>query len=372
MSKDNYSDHLYALIVAGGGGTRLWPKSRNIRPKQFLPLFGKQTLIQITARRFSSFVPWPKIFVVTTTPAYKKEIQKEVPMIPSENIIVEPFRRNTAPAHGLGAMVIFKKDPQAVILNESADHLIDPEKNYIKTMKAAAQAAFAGDWLVAVGIKPSYPNIGYGYIKRGDKNSVIKGKTIYKLDRFTEKPELKVAKKYLSTGLYYWNANQYVWRADSILKALGKHVPKIAASLQKIGDSYRSAGFDVTLKKEYEKMPDISIDYAVSERAKNFLLLVADYHWTDIGDWKEVWENLPKDENNNVIIDGEEPGGRVINIDTSDALIQTDGRLIAVVDVDNVAIIDTKEILLVCAKSRAQNVKKIVEQLKEEKETEYL
>lgn len=379
MSKGNYKDHLYALIVAGGGGTRLWPRSRNATPKQFLKLFNNQTLTQITAKRFSKIIPWKKIFVVTTTEAYKKEALKEVPKFIPENIIVEPMRRNTAPAHGLGAVFIYKKDPDAVILNESADHLVNPLNNYFATLRAAAEAAFSGDWLIAIGIKPTYPNVGYGYIKRGRKFNVFEEKTIYKLDRFTEKPGLKIAEEYIASGKYSWNANEFVWRADSYIKALSKFEPNVGKSLVNISKAIGTSEIKAVINREYIKMPEttkegkpLSIDFAVAEKAKNFLTVEADYQWTDIGDWNEVWENLPKDKTGNVIIDGDEPGGEVISLDTSNTIVHSDGRLIVIIDVDDVAVIDTKNAVLVCSKSKAQKVKKIVQQLKKEKRVEFL
>lgn len=375
----DFKGHLYALIVAGGGGTRLWPRSRNASPKQFLKLFHKQTLTQITAHRFNKILPWEKIFVVTVSEDYKKEILAEVPQITPKNVIVEPLRKNTAPAHGLGAAYIIKKDTEAVILNESADHLVKPEEAYFKVLFSAAEAASSGNWLITIGIKPTYPNIGYGHIKKGKEWGVFGGKKIYKVDKFVEKPPLPLAKKYTSSGNYFWNANEYVWRADTFLKALRLNEPKVGEAIDRISEAIGTADEDAAIKREYEKMPDatsegkpLSIDYAVSEKADNMLLITTDYDWTDIGDWNEVWQNLPKDINGNVFIDGDEPGGRIINIDTSNAIVQTDGRLIAIIDVDDVAVVDTKDILLVCARSRAQNVKKIVEQLKAEKVKELL
>lgn len=379
MSKGNYKDHLYALVVAGGGGTRLWPKSRNATPKQFLSLFYKKTLIQITSDRLNKFIPWSNIFVVTVSEAYKKEVTKEVPQIPSDNIVVEPARKNTAPAHGIGALYIYKKDHDAVIVNAAADHLVTPIAKYIKASKAAAAVAFRGNFLVALGIKPTYPNVGYGHIKKGEKFAISEGKTLYKVDKFVEKPPLPLAMKYTKSGNYYWNANQYVWRADTYLNALKKYEPLLGMVMDSISGSLGTYDEKKVIEIQYSKIPDtttdgkdLSIDYAVSERADNFLVLPVDYNWTDIGDWNEVWENLDKDESGNVIIDGDEPGGRVISLDTSNTIIHSDGRLIVVIDVDDVAVIDTKNAVLVCAKSKAQNVKKIVERLKEEKMLELL
>lgn len=371
-SKDDFKDHVYALILAGGGGTRMWPKSRNATPKQFLKLFNKQTLMQITAERLSKFIPWERIYVVTVSNAYKREILKEVPKIKANNIIVEPFRRDSGPAHALGALYIYKKDPNAVIINSAADHLISPLGEYKDTVMVCSEVAYDDKVLVAVGIHPFYPHTGMGHIKRGARYTVVQDRVIYKLDKFVEKPDLSLAKRYTHSGKYYWNAAQYVWRADAILKAVKKHAPKIHDGLEKIEKHIGTSKEKKVIIREYKKMPKISIDYAVSERANNFMLVPAHYSWTDVGDWNEVWKHLPKDKDGNVIIDSKEPGGEIINIDTSDALIQTDGRLIAVVDVDDIVIIDTKEVLLVCKKNQAQNVKKIVNKLKDEKRVELL
>lgn len=370
--KEEYKLHLYAIVLAGGGGTRLWPKSREKSPKQFLPLFGKETLTQITLKRLNKILPWEKIYVVTVSEEYKKEIIKEVPKILAKNVLVEPARRETGPAHGLGALYIHEKDPNAVIITEAADRLVRPVDDYLKTLSEAAKVAYEKKIMIAMGVKTRYPNVGLGYIKKGAKWGAFGGVTFYKLEKFVEKPPLELARKYTSSGEYYWNAGQFVWRADTILDSLAKHSPSIYAKLEEIRPALGTAKEDEVLKRVYESMPKLAIDYAVAEKDKNFLVVHGKFHWTDIGDWKEVWENLPKDENANVIIGEETPGGRLINIDTSETLVHLDGRLVALVDVDDIAVVDTKEILLICKKSRAQSVKKIVEQLKEEKKIEYL
>lgn len=372
-SSDKYKDHLYALILAGGGGTRLWPKSRNKTPKQFLKLFGKETLMQITAKRLNEMIPWERMYCVTVSNAYKKEILKEVPKFIPGNIIVEPARRDTAPAHGIGAAYIYKKDPDAVIITESADRLVKPLNRYLKILSTAAMISYESKKPVAMGVEARYPNTGYGHIKRGKKwGSYRKDVDFYILDKFVEKPPIEIAKKYTSSGNYYWNAGQYVWRADSLLEEFATHAHKIHKALVAIMDSIGTKNEEKVVEKEYKSMPKIGIDYAISEKSKDFLVVEGDFFWTDIGDWREVWANSKKDQNSNVIVDGGEKGGEVINIDTSDALIHTDGRLIAVVDVDNLIVVDTKDALLVTSKSKAQSVKKIVNKLKEEKRNELL
>ena len=372
MTEDTYRDHLYALILAGGGGTRLWPRSRNKTPKQFLKLFGGKTLIQITAKRLRKILPWKNIFVVTVSNEYKKEVLKQVPRVLPENIIVEPARRDTGPAQGLGALHIFKQDSDAVIITESADRLVNPVSSYLRTLLAAAKVAHETGNLVAMGVKPQYPNTGLGYIKRGEKLEYGKKIRFFKLEKFVEKPPIALAKKYTSSGKYYWNAGQYVWKAEALLAELKKHSKSLSNNLQKISDAVGTSSENAVISSVYKKLEVVPIDVAVSEKSKNMCVVEGLFNWTDIGDWNEVWKNLPHDGMGNVIIDGDEPGGELINVDTSDALIHKDGRLIAVLDVDNIIVVDTKDALLIASKSRAQNVKKIVNILKEKKKTELL
>ncbi len=379
VSQNKYKDHLFALVLAGGGGTRLWPKSREKTPKQFLKLFYNKTLTQITIERFKKILPLSKIFIVTVSEEYKKEILKEIPDFPPKNIIVEPLRRETGPAHGIGATFIKKQDPDAVIVTESADRLVDPISMYLKTLTTAAKVAYSDRLLIAVGVKPQYPHTGLGHIKKGKEYLKIKDHTFYKVEKFVEKPPLALAKKYTKSGKYYWNAGQYVWRADEYLKAFNLYEPEISKGLQKIEEEIGTSKELKTIKEVYEKFPlktkegkPLSVDYTVSERAKNMVCLGGDFYWSDIGDWKEVWNNLKKDENGNVIIDGEEKGGQIMNIDATDSMIHTNGRMIAIIDVDNIVVVDTKDCLLICSKSRAQNVKKIVEELKARKQKELL
>jgi mannose-1-phosphate guanylyltransferase len=367
-----FKQHLYALVLAGGGGTRLWPVSRNETPKQFLKLFKNQTLTQMTVARLQKILPLEKIFIVTVSNDYKDEILKEIPDFIPENIIVEPARRETAPAHALGALHIFAKDPDAVLITEAADRLVRPLKLYLDTLLDAASVAYSEKSLIAMGIEPRYPHTGLGHIKKGAKYETVHDTQFYKLDGFVEKPELDLAKKYTESGDYLWNAGQYVWRADSLLDSFKRNQPEIYKILMDIKPHVYQKDEEELLKKEYEKMPSISVDYAISEKEKDFLAVAADFYWTDIGDWKEVWGNLPKDSGGNVIISGESGKPEVINIDTTDSLIHTDGRVIAVADVDNLVIIDTKDALLITTKSRAQSVKKVVEKLKEEKRTDLL
>lgn len=365
-NNNNFKDHLYALILAGGGGTRLWPRSRNRSPKQFLPLFlENQTLTQLTFLRFQKLVPIEKIFCVTVSEDYKNEILREIPDFKRENIVVEPARRETGPAHALGAYIIQKQDPDAVIVTEAADRLVSPVHRYLEVLTASAEVAYTKKVLIALGVPPRYPHTGLGHIKRGERMEDVNGVSFFKLDKFIEKPPIELAKEYTASKDYYWNAGEFVWRADTLLDEISKHAPDITKHLARLDN-----GEDID--DVYKDMPSIAIDYAVAEKSDKFYVVHGDFNWTDIGDWKEVWENSKKDDSGNVIIDGGVKGGEIINIDTSDALIHKNGRLIAIVDVDNIIVVDTPDALLICSKSKAQNVKKIVERLKEEKRADLL
>lgn len=302
---------------------------------------------------------------MTVSEEYKQEILREIPEFKKENIIVEPARRETGPAHALGAYIIQKIDPEAVIITESADRLVSPVHRYLEVLKAAADVAYREKVLVALGVSPRYPHTGLGYIKRGERLPDVGNVAFFKLEKFTEKPPLEIAQKYVNSENYYWNAGEYVWRADTFLSEIQKYSPEISANLARIDKGEN-------LESVYQDMPSVAVDYAVSEKSSNFYVVHGDFSWSDIGDWKEVWENSKKDANGNVILSGDEPGGEVINIDTTDALIHTNGRLIAAVDVDNLIIVDTKEVLLVTSKSKAQSVKKVVEKLKREGREELL
>lgn len=372
MSETNYKDHLFALIVAGGGGTRLWPMSLESSPKQFLKIFNGKTLIEVTAERLRKMLPWEKIYAITTSTDYGNKITELLPDMPKENVIVEPEKRDTAAAHALGAAIILAKDPDAVIVNAAADHFVTPQRSYENTMFAASRYSFDNNCLMAIGIKPAYPHTGLGHLKKGEQVAVSEERFIFKRDAHVEKPPLDLAKKYTESGEYFWNANHYVWRADTFLQEVEKCAPTLSTGIKVIQEHLGKPDEKEIIASEYKKFEKISVDYAVSEKTDNFYMLIADYSWTDIGDWNEVWKNLPKDDQGNVVITGENSGGEVINIDTSDALVHTDGRMIALIDVDNVVVVDTPNALLVMSKSHSQDVKKVVEKLKESKRTDLL
>ncbi len=366
-----YKDHLWVAILAGGGGTRLWPLSREKNPKQFIKLLENKTLLQTTAQRLSKLVPWKKIFVVTTSHLYGREVEKELPQLPVENILVEPTKRGTAVAHGLAAVHILKLDADAVILNESADHEVSPERDYLKCFSDAAKVAYDTKSLVAIGITPAYPHIGMGHIKIGKIEHRVNGRVVYKVEKFIEKPPIALARRFTKSGDYLWNGNLYVWRADTILSAIRMHSHKIGNGLAKISDSIGTNQEHEVIAHIYKNLPNISIDYAVSEKEKNFLTIRADFLWNDVGDWNVVWELTKKDEQGNaqIHLDGR---GEWIAVETQNTLVQTDKLMIATVGVRDLIIIETDDAILVAKRSESQKVKELVNLLKEKEEKKLL
>jgi mannose-1-phosphate guanylyltransferase len=368
--EDLFEKHLYVIILCGGGGKRLWPRSRIKTPKQFIKLFGEKTIFQDTVTRSRTLVPYSKIFVVTNFD-YVDEVRKQAPGIPRKNIIAEPQAKNTALAMGIGALFIHKLDPLAVITNFASDHHVQNIRKFDQAVRSAAQAANLGDFLVTIGIKPTFPHTGMGYIKTTHLFKKIDNAEIFKVEKFVEKPDVTTAEKFLSEGGYFWNANLYTWRADSILRAFDKHLPKLAVGLEKIRESLGTPQEKKVIKITYEEAEDISIDYGVSEKASNMLLVPAEFPWSDIGDWKAAYDISKKDNQGNVII-FEKGKGEFVGMETKNCLVHFSDELITTIGVENLIIVDTKDALLVCRKDRAEEVKKLVNLLKEKGKLKYL
>ncbi len=363
-------EHTYAVILAGGGGTRLWPKSREKSPKQFLSLVGQDTMVQMTANRISKLVPWERIIVVTNE-KYRKQLETQLPQVPPSNIIAEPQKRDTALAMLVGALYAYTLDPKAVVINCASDHVVGDEAEFVRVMQAAATTAGQDPYLVTVGITPTRPATGFGYIRIGsDIKRIDRTLTLFDVDSFTEKPNQATAQAFISTGKYFWNANMYVWGAQTLLTAFEAHLPELY-DLTKPLQQVKSAGFQTLLPAIYEKATAISIDYAISEKADNLVLIPGDFGWNDVGDWKVVYDLGTKNFDNNVIV-GDEDSLPAMTIKSRGNLIHTNGRLIALFGINDMIIIDTPEILMLIPKSESQDVKKLVERLKEEKRPEYL
>lgn len=364
------NNHVFAVILAGGGGTRLWPKSREATPKQFLRLTGKDTMLQVTADRVSKLVPWENIIVVTNQ-KYREEVTTELPRVPKLNIIAEPKKRDTALAMLVGALYARSIDPEAIVMNAASDHVVTNDTEYTRVMQAAISAAQRLHHLVTVGITPAFASSAFGYIKIGDDlERLDKGLTLFKVDGFTEKPNTPTARAFISTGKYFWNANMYVWAAKDLITEFSEHMP---AMLEQANTLMELTGqkFHDALEEVYAEATSISIDYAVSEKSKKLVLIPGDFGWNDVGNWDIVYELGQKDLAGNVTI-GEDDVVKLLTINAHNNLIHTNGRLVALIGVRDLVVVDTGEILMICPRDMSQDVKKVVDRLKEDGKKEYL
>lgn len=368
--EDLLKEHLYVIILCGGSGKRLWPRSRAATPKQFIRLFNKKTIFQDTVDRSRTLVPYSRIVIVTNAD-YVDEVRTQAPRIPKENIIAEPLAKNTAMAMGIGAIHIHKRDPLAVITNFASDHHVKDLRKFNRAVRAAAAAANLGDFLVTIGIKPTFAHTGMGYIKTSHLFKKVDSASVFKVEKFIEKPDIERAERFLTDGGYFWNANLYTWRADSILRSFHKHLPKLAVGLEEIRESLDHKGFKQVIKKVYEEAEDISIDYGVSEKADNLLLVPSDFVWSDVGDWKVAYDLAKKDPNGNVVIH-EKGDGEFIGIETKNCLVHFSDQLVATIGVKDLIIVDTKDVLLIARKDKAQEVKNLVNRLQKEGKKKYL
>ena len=354
------------VIMAGGKGERFWPKSRINLPKQFLSLTDDgKSMIQHTVERAKSLVDIENVYVVTNE-MYKNLVLEHVPDIPDENIIIEPVAKNTAPCIGLAAMHIAKKDINSKMIILPSDHLIKFNEIFIDTLKTALDVVEKGDNLVTIGITPNYPETGYGYINFTKGESFKDSANVYEVLRFVEKPNLEKAKEYLTSGQYLWNSGMFVWKASTILKNFKEYLPEIYEGLQKIGESIGTEKYEEVLKKEFSNLPSESIDYGIMEKAKNIYVIPGNFGWDDVGSWLSLERINKTNQDGNVI------NGNVISIRTKNSIIQGNEKLIATIGLEDIVIVDTDDVTLICHKDNTQEVKEIINNLKICNRNEYL
>lgn len=360
----------YICLLAGGAGTRLWPSSRQQTPKQFSSLFAKHTLFQQTIKRVKGLIPLSRIIVITNKD-YVDDILQQEPLLPEENIIAEPEKKNTALAMGVASAWIYKRNPNAIMINLATDHLIENVELYRKTLVVAAQAATEQNKLVSVGIVPTFAHTGLGYIESDQEITKINGISIMKMVGFKEKPDEVTAKRFINTGRYFWNANNYVWPVKLALDEFKLYAPDLYQNIMTIYESIGTSKQQETLKEQYHQAREAQIDTAISEKTKRMIVVPGEFGWSDVGDWQVVYDLSPHDTNKNVLMShGKE--GQVISIDSHNNLVHGHDQLIVTVGVEDLVIVDTKDALLVCRKDRSQDVKKVVELLKEKKLKRYL
>ena len=359
---------MYAIIMAGGSGTRFWPLSREKMPKQLLKIGGVDTLINETVNRILPLTRFEDIFIVTNQPladtiSYQLSSRFDRPW--DGNFILEPEAKNTAPAVGLAALHLERMDPDGVMVVLAADHAIRKGDEFLNLIRKAAEAA-RQDYLVTLGIKPDRPETGYGYIKAGEKCQEKGIDGVCKVAAFVEKPNLATAKEYLKDGRYYWNSGIFVWKTSTFLKEVEKYHPSLHQGLQEIRKAIGTASESEVIREVFKKLESISLDYAIMEKTDRAAVIPADIGWSDVGSWTALDDVLDRNASGNVI------AGNVIDIDSHDSIIYAEKRLVATIGLKDVVVVDTPDATLVCSKDRAQDVKKVVEELKKRKSGEHL
>ncbi len=350
----------YAVIMAGGSGTRLWPMSRRSRPKQSLKLMGERTLFQQAVDRLSPVFPPDRILVVTKSD-HVPLLQPQTPELPMENFIVEPLGRGTAPALGLAAVHLRKRDPDAVMAVLTADHCI-ADVSAFHNVLAIARSAAEENYLVTLGIPPTFASTGYGYIQKGEILSRESDPPFFRVKRFIEKPGAQEAAKMASSADFFWNSGMFIWRAGRLLEELRRQMPGFHSQLMEVEASMRDPReYTATLARVWPQVGEQTIDYGVMEGARDAAVIPARIGWIDVGSWSSLFELMPRDPAGNILIGPHE------TVDTRDTLVMGAKRLIATVGVDNLVIVDTEDALLVSSKDRVQDVRLIVQQLKQAK-----
>lgn len=368
-------DNIYALILAGGKGERFWPASRINYPKHLLKMWGKKSLLQQTLSRLKTFIPVQHIFIITTQEQITL-VKKQIPQIRTENLIIEPMSRNTAAAIGLACMLLNTQDGETIIVVVPSDHHIGAKDNFVRTIEEAAGVARKKKVIVTLGIKPTYPATGYGYIKtvvrqvyhpERSRGTYRKDK-FYKVEKFIEKPDLRLAQKFVKTKSYFWNSGIFIFSSSVMLENIKKYQPKLYTSLLKIKKTYlpclsgRQATEEIypkgNMPKIYSQLDNISIDYAIMEKTSQLYMMEAKFSWDDVGSWGSLERYLPRDNYKNVI------SAIHKGIDTQNCIVVGQpNHLVSTIGLKDMLIVQTKTATLICPKNRLENIKKLVNSL---------
>ena len=356
---------MYAVIMAGGKGTRFWPLSRGKKPKHLLNITGEKSVIQYTVDRVIPLVGKENVLIVTSA-SHSDEIREQLPELPSENILIEPVGRNTAPCIGLAAIHIRKRSPDAVMFVLPSDHLIADTNSFLASLTIAREMAERDDCLVTIGIKPEWPETGYGYMERGEIADIIGKTRIYKVESFREKPDPATAEAFFKDGRFFWNSGMFIWKASAILNVTKSLIPDLYEGLLTIEESIGTEHEKNVLSEIYRDIKSVSIDYGVMEKTRDVFMIEGDFGWNDIGSWDALWDVMYKDEMGNAT------KGEVINLDTSNSLIYSPQKMVALIGVKDLIVVETEDSLLICKRGASQDVRKVVECLEKKNMKEYL
>lgn len=353
-----------AVVMAGGRGERFWPKSRQDLPKQFLSLTGDGvTMIEHTVIRLAPMIAPDDVFIVTNE-AYKGLVREQLPAIPIENILTEPVAKNTAPCIAFAAAVIGKRYGDAVMAVLPSDHLIKNNILFLETLQDAREVALEGDNLVTMGIVPTYPETGYGYIRFRPEDSGA-GRA-HRVEQFVEKPDLAAAKQYLATGEYLWNSGMFVWKASAILSCFSRYLPDIYEGALRIARADGTPAYGRTLKEEFDRFEPVSIDYGVMEKAPDIYTLPGNFGWDDVGSWLALERCNPTDDAGNVV------QGDIVAFDCERSILVGGKKLIAAVGLEDIVVVDAGDATLVCHRDHAQKIKQVLERLRRQNRTDVL
>ena len=358
------NDHYYAVIMAGGGGTRLWPLSRREKPKQMLPLVEQRSLFQIAVDRLDGVFPPERIYVVTVA-EQAEALRQQRPQIPEENFLLEPMPRGTASVVGLAAVALHQRDPQAVMAILTADHIFEQEGLFRDLLLSAHDAA-QHDHLVTLGIEPTYPATGYGYIHQGELVETNRGLETYRVVQFTEKPDREQAEAMIASGDYVWNSGMFVWRTDRIKAEFQRQMPALSSKLNQISQAWDQPACKSVIDRVWPQIQPETIDYGIMENAEDVVVIPAEgLGWNDVGSWGALFDVLPSDEDGNIFL-----ADAYFSLDTQGTLVykQPSHRLVVTIGVDDLIVVDTEDVVLVCRKDQAQKVRQVVKQLKEKNE----
>jgi mannose-1-phosphate guanylyltransferase len=359
---------MFAVIMAGGVGTRFWPKSRGTSPKQFLEIFGKGTMVENSLERLKPLVDQNNMFVVTNR-VQVEMLRKLVPWMSPDHILAEPLGRNTAACVGLAALWIERINPEGLMVVSPADHIVRNNDEFLRILRLAIRVAEEKDALVTIGIKPTHPETGYGYIQSAEEEidrNEYRSEGVYRVKTFAEKPNLETAERFLQSGDFLWNSGMFVWKARVILREIELHLPDLYEQLRDIGETIGTQVYEQTLEHAYRIIRSISVDYGIMEKAGNVFVVKGDFGWSDVGSWDEVVRLTPKD------ADGNSTKGRVFAFDTRNNYIDAGNKLVAAIGIEDLVVISTDDALLICRKGKSQEVKDVVDFIRRKQMNDYL